>query len=1071
MIEKIDLTQLEIEAITSEPMWNDLLAALSEFLQTTVREPLDQLREIRNINENTDPNVILQTLKQLGIDIPFDLIADIERLKKSVYMIPLLYQTSGLESAWNVIAYILGRSINVKTLWTNNYTDFYTEPHGPLRVDGGDWYKTTHVELSMQTMGKDSRIPLPRGQTLKDRLLSAFYSFAPVTLVVERFYFLIEIGGYSDDYFLDGVVHVHKKKLINVGQYPIDEDGNIIHDYTVQGQSVVVAGDSFQYYVTDNGKTIYTSEWGSDKPGIVVFDNTGRATFGAVDSDTVVVIYTTIDGATISKTVQVKKPMRDIRFIEIVGPDVVPGGTVADYSVVVYHENGSEPANVTISTVSPHASVSANRLYADDVLQDEEVMLGAVFKYGGIAYNASKKVVVQRVDPQVYLVDFYVVGPTVVYENNTYKYNAIAEFSDGTKQTVLALWETTSSAVYIDTTGNMTTGLVYGDMDAVLSATFSFRGITKKHSLPLQVRMIENQLVSINVVGPTTIYENKSAKFVCYGTYADNTVAQVDAIWAADYFDMDEFGTLSVGITGSRTKTVTVTARVGGLTATAATIVLAEPVEFQYITISGRDSLEENATTAYRATATFSDGSQIEITPTWRLLNPLGWASINAGGVLTFSNPESGTLDIHASYVYDGITYTQTKKIVCIPKSTIITGLQILGPTVVDANDRIILSAVAAYEDGTIATVTPLWSVETRDSNAEFIAADVVASGIIQGRDVDENMEVVVVAKYFQEVAEHKITVRFIEKKGPDVPISSRIVGPTVFYSGQPASYAQMVKFAHCDEEIMVSSDWEIDVPHSVARIDGNGFITVKGNRNVTMTVTGTYACRGHEISASLVVTSLVADSKYSTLLIHGPDDIEIGKPTPYTAEIFGTDDLVIKGSGTVVPCKWTVASDDLNVNTSDSGLVSLVGPVKNQNLTIRATFDDTIEIVEAIKTIRVRGSRPVFGKGRADLGTATIFAFTDEIPDSGEFNIVLGPNEFGFVCYPVVYGLATFQDVDSGDTGGWDGATWPVDGSVGTTAGPLTVNRNINTARTQWYIYRTEKANLGNRTFRITFT
>src|SRR5574344_2187330 len=68
-----------------------------------------------------------------------------------------------------------------------------------------------------------------------------------------------------------------------------------------------------------------------------------------------------------------------------------------------------------------------------------------------------------------------------------------------------------------------------------------------------------------------------------------------------------------------------------------------------------------------------------------------------------------------------------------------------------------------------------------------------------------------------------------------------------------------------------------------------------------------------------------------------------------------------------------------------------------------------------------LRGSRPVFGKGRADLGTATIFAFTDEIPDSGEFNIVLGPNEFGFVCYPVVYGLATFQDVDSSDSGGWD--------------------------------------------------
>src|SRR5690606_29544516 len=129
----------------------------------------------------------------------------------SVYMIPLIYQHSGLDSAWRVIEFILGRRITVTPLWTEDYIDFYPEPYGPLRVDGGTWYKTTHVNMTVQTAASDADVVLPRGSSLKDKLLAAFYSFAPINLVVNEFAFTVDIDPAAVK--MGGFVHVHPRKV------------------------------------------------------------------------------------------------------------------------------------------------------------------------------------------------------------------------------------------------------------------------------------------------------------------------------------------------------------------------------------------------------------------------------------------------------------------------------------------------------------------------------------------------------------------------------------------------------------------------------------------------------------------------------------------------------------------------------------------------------------------------------------------------------------------------------------------------------------------------------------------
>ena len=49
---------------------------------------------------------------------------------------------------------------------------------------------------------------------------------------------------------------------------------------------------------------------------------------------------------------------------------------------------------------------------------------------------------------------------------------------------------------------------------------------------------------------------------------------------------------------------------------------------------------------------------------------------------------------------------------------------------------------------------------------------------------------------------------------------------------------------------------------------------------------------------------------------------------------------------------------------------------------------------------------------------------------------------------------------------GGWDGASWPYDGSIGFTYGPIEITRN----GVQYYVYRTDFQGVST-TFDITFT
>jgi len=113
-----------------------------------------------------------------------------ENLTKIVTQLPLFPNNNSTIYFKNFLEIILNSVIDVEYLYTEDYENFYPTPGGPLIIDGGTWFKSTHINVSMNLVDFDSLI-LSSGETLYQKAISLFYNFAPITLVVKELSFLI----------------------------------------------------------------------------------------------------------------------------------------------------------------------------------------------------------------------------------------------------------------------------------------------------------------------------------------------------------------------------------------------------------------------------------------------------------------------------------------------------------------------------------------------------------------------------------------------------------------------------------------------------------------------------------------------------------------------------------------------------------------------------------------------------------------------------------------------------------------------------------------------------------------
>lgn len=93
---------------------------------------------------------------------------------------------------------------------------------------------------------------------------------------------------------------------------------------------------------------------------------------------------------------------------------------------------------------------------------------------------------------------------------------------------------------------------------------------------------------------------------------------------------------------------------------------------------------------------------------------------------------------------------------------------------------------------------------------------------------------------------------------------------------------------------------------------------------------------------------------------------------------------------------------------------------------------------------------------------TQSVSGSTFTMNDSG--------NTFMYFASPAVHGDVTFIDHNTDISGGWDGATWPTDGSIAETLGKVQATLTFGSDTRLWYIYRTDFKGIGTKTYKMMF-
>lgn len=186
-------------------VWGSLIEAFDAVLQRNVDEPNRQLAELRFLRDAFDRSILQQTCRMLGFDITQDVLDLQTDLTKLTTQLPLYADYNGTVAFEKFIELLLNSECEIEHLWAqvykedlDHYYDWTTAPPAlsDLVYNGGNWIKTTHIDLKMSLMNGAAdfnSVVLKPGQTLFQRVVEIFFDYAPVSLVLRNFWFIVKV--------------------------------------------------------------------------------------------------------------------------------------------------------------------------------------------------------------------------------------------------------------------------------------------------------------------------------------------------------------------------------------------------------------------------------------------------------------------------------------------------------------------------------------------------------------------------------------------------------------------------------------------------------------------------------------------------------------------------------------------------------------------------------------------------------------------------------------------------------------------------------------------------------------
>jgi acyl-ACP thioesterase len=428
-----NLTNLLIEMLRADPLISSAHDVIDEYFKQNVTQYIDQFEQLRAINENTPNQIVDDSIRLIGMNIPnWVMEANGNNIRQCFYHLTQFYQVSGVNAYPKFIEFLLGRGFKVSNLYTSDYVSFYTEPKGKLVHEGGTWFSTSHVDLEVYAnnilnaypltlndqdvvwikksldyekqpqwkkddIDNDINLMIKNGTVygindavyaytvLDKRIIDLFYQFAPIEEVVRGIYMTIASAANL----------IISMSVVEEGIDFVDLSSANPLTVILELNSMLSAGKEYKYYA----RVIWDNESETIEPIKITWADHG---YTLIDKDTIifaevenlirknVVLQYTCVGRSLSSTITVYQGGVELVPAEVLisGSNILRENSVTQFKVLGNFRGPQgdtkireifDVENVKFYSESEHVSVNGFQVKVNRIFEDKNIKLFAEY--------------------------------------------------------------------------------------------------------------------------------------------------------------------------------------------------------------------------------------------------------------------------------------------------------------------------------------------------------------------------------------------------------------------------------------------------------------------------------------------------------------------------------------------------------------------------------------------------------------------------------------------------------------------------------------------------------------------
>lgn len=553
------LNDLFLDSLEDNPKWESFLNILEESNNRNVDIPIQKLRDMRDLRQTSDIELIRDTIQMLGINITdtFESYA-ISNLSKILPQIPTFHEVEGTPKFKAFLELILGVRVAIKPLYTSDYIEFHPKPLGELALTGGDWYLTSHVDLTfsdMETIFERAEITVNSsdfkhfdqfgiklhlfnsqylGKVLKagdpvelvrlllaDRLQELYYQFCPIEDVLQKLVFSKELNLGLD---LSGKVSIRNKEYVTLSSNDL-VDAELTPNKTVHSYQQLVSSATVERL--DGTKLSAPATILKAEPNKVVvrgrnfqFEDIAEetdvtVTFRVLGKQFTSVFTVMPSGAPFSpdsiyirgNATMLDTDTSNYEAIAVLGGKHIP---IPDKSNLEWtHEN----------ELNSLVGSSLSSTYTHDNIQDRLTV--TYIDVTGKTLEASKTVLVRpsfknvvpkRID--IYLNDVIVEGSVTLAQGIDHKIHSVITYSDESEQVLIPKYTLFTKKAKIVDSSKVYCEAIASDFVATLKAEFQDE-VAIETNVDLKFEYPKFDICKLTIVAPSKLNEGDKVKLAC----------------------------------------------------------------------------------------------------------------------------------------------------------------------------------------------------------------------------------------------------------------------------------------------------------------------------------------------------------------------------------------------------------------------------------------------------------------------------------------------------------------------------------------------------------------------------